>query len=96
MTDEDSPAVKLLYCIWTLLGQQCPSTRGCHIFTNGVHCAQVMATATPSAKLTVMMMNHTKILTHPEEIRRTVMANDVLLQHAARIEKVPARLVRSK
>lgn len=50
----------------------------------------------PSDRLTVIMINQTKILTQPDDMRRTVMANEVLLQHAARIEKVPARLVMSK
>jgi hypothetical protein len=58
----------------------------------GVHCAQVMAMATPKLALTVMMINQTSALTHPDEMRKTVTANDVLLHSAARMEKEPATL----
>lgn len=51
------------------------------------------ATLSPSAILMLMMMNQTNFLVQPSEMRKTVMANDVLLQRAARMEKDPAKLV---
>ncbi len=84
----------MLYCTCTCLGQQTPSTvNGRQVFSIGVHCPQVMAMAMPSERFTVTMMNQTAILVQPFEMRKIVMANEVLLQQAERIEKVPARLV---
>lgn len=82
----------MLYRTWIPFGQHSPGSSGCHTFSMGVHCAQVMATATPRQAFTVMMMNQTSTLSHPDEMRRTVTANEVLLHSAARMEKVPARL----
>lgn len=82
----------MLYRIWTSFDQHCPSNNGRHTFSMGVHCAQVIAMATPRQAFTVMMTNQTKALVHPDEMRSTVTANDVLLHSAARMEKEPARL----
>ena len=87
-----SPDVKMLYRIWMPFGQHSPTRCGCHAFSMGVHCAQVMAMATPRQAFTVMMMNQTRALNQPDEMRSTVTANEVLLHRAARIEKLPARL----
>jgi hypothetical protein len=57
-----------------------------------VHCAQVITRATPKHAFTVMMTNQTKVLVHPDEMRSTVTANEVLLHSAARMEKEPDRL----
>lgn len=73
-------------------GQHSPGSRGCHTFSIGVHCAQVMAIAPPRHAPTVMMMNQTRSFIHPDEIRSTVTANEVLLHNAARMEKLPAKL----
>lgn len=59
----------------------------------GMHCPHVRAIAPPNAILTLIMMNQTANLVHPDEIRRMVRPNEVLLQSAARMEKDPARLV---
>ena len=42
--------------------------------------------------LTETMMHQTKRRTLPVEIRRREMANDVLLQHVARMEPKPAHM----
>lgn len=84
--------MKILYRIWTIFGQQVPSRYGCHTFSMGMHCAQVIAMATPRQALTVMMMNQTNALIQPVEMRNTVTAKEVLLHNAARMEKEPARL----
>ena len=46
----------------------------------------------PMTTLRDMMMNQMTHRIQPLEILSTVMANDVLLQSAARMEKVPATL----
>lgn len=84
--------MKILYLICTAFNQHSPGSHGCQTFSMGVHCAQVMAIATPRHALTVMMMNQISALIQPDEMRSTVTANDVLLHSAARIEKLPARL----
>ncbi len=51
-----------------------------------------MVAAAPSTRLTVMMMNQMKRLTQPSEMRSSVMAKDVLLHTAARMDAKPAAL----
>jgi hypothetical protein len=83
----------MLYHIWMFLGQHVPSSLGCQVFSIGVHWPHVIAMATPNDTFTVIMMNQISHLTHPDDIRKTVIAKEVLLQQAARIEKEPAKLV---
>ena len=76
---------------------QCPSKAGCQILGMGEHWPHVNATATPKDRLTVSMMVQTKRRIQLSwEMRRTVMAKEVLDHKAARMEKVPAMLVRSR
>jgi hypothetical protein len=49
--------------------------------------------AAPSEPFTVTMMNQTATLVQSEDMRKIVIAKEVLLHKAARMEKVPARLV---
>jgi len=73
-----------------------PST-SIHIFSMGEHCAHWTVAVMARDRLTVMMTNQTKTLVQPWVMRSNVMANDVLLQHAARMVAKPAALeMRSK
>lgn len=82
----------MLYLMTGILDQHVPGISGFHTFSKGVHWPQVKAMLRPRETLTETMMNHTKRLIQPSEMRSTVIANDVLLHAAARMAAVPARL----
>ena len=88
--------MKILYRIWYILGQHVPGRLGSYILAKGRHWPHVMAMLSPSATLTETMMNHTNFLVHPLDIRSTVIAKEVLLHRAARMEKEPAMLLYSR
>ncbi len=88
----DLLAVNMLYRTTIILFQHLPWTFGFQVLSTGSHCSHVKAMARPSATLTDTMMNHTSHLVEPVEMRSTVIAKEVLLSCAARIEKLPAML----
>ncbi len=90
---DHSLAVNMLKRTTIILFQQVPGVQGIHVFSIGSHCDQVNAMASPRAMLTDIMMYHTNHLVPPEDILSTVMANEVLLSCAAKMEKLPARFV---
>lgn len=76
------------------LSMQWPGRKGCQILGIGSHWPHVKPTATPRDRLTeIMMKMMRKRIQSSWAMRRTVMAKEVLDHNAARMEKVPAKLV---
>ena len=55
----------------------------------GVHWIQIMSPLMPMKRFMETMMNQMNFLTQPSEMRRSVMAKEVLLQAAANVEMDP-------
>lgn len=73
----------------TSFGQHLPSIIGLHNFSAGEHWMYVDTAANPKARLTDIMMNQMNFFIQPSDMRNTVIANEVLLHVAARMEKNP-------
>jgi hypothetical protein len=68
--------------------------RGFHAFSMGVHWIQMNNALSPIATFIETMMHHTLTHIQPCDMRSRVMAKDVLLHTAARMEKVPPILAK--
>lgn len=76
----------------TCVGQHVPGISPFQFFSTGVHLTHSNMALAPMMTVNDMMMNQIAHLIQPVDMRRTVMAKEVLLQRAARMEKVPATL----